>query len=273
MAPLAPKLPLGDTRTGSEQHVSGDVNMGHHYLPQFYLKGFSRASGNRIWVYDKQDARKFVTQVKSVANESGFYSQEVEQFLANAIEEPANEVLEKIRQRGLLNDDDKELLAKYMAAMMMRVPRGKERIKEKGPSVASKFQEEIDQQLAVAAEHPEKAEFIERRKAQIEQILHRFGKDPPKQVWLDNIPPARSPQIVAALRSMTWRFLTFDRSPAFLTCDNPVFYFTWMGIGRRESEVTFPISSHVTLWATRRTDVSEGYTATTIQAVGPTGYL
>jgi hypothetical protein len=64
------------------------------------------------------------------------------------------------------------------------------------------------------------------------------------------------------LGRMTWQFLTFDRGPAFLASDNPVFYFRCLGIANIESEVSFPISSNVALWATWRGDFEDGYVST-----------
>lgn len=49
------------------------------------------------------------------------------------------------------------------------------------------------------------------------------------------------------LSRMTWRFLIIERRPAFVASDNPVFYDASIGIGRAESEVSFPISSNVAL--------------------------
>lgn len=46
--------------------------MGDHYVPQYYLKGFSQNNGKSIWVYDKEEGSKIQTQVKSIANITGF---------------------------------------------------------------------------------------------------------------------------------------------------------------------------------------------------------
>lgn len=240
--------------------------MGDHYVPKYYLKGFSEDGGKRIWVYDKQDG-KYSTQVKSVANETRFYSPEVEKYLANVIENPANAVIKKIRNQGQVSEQEKEILAEYMAVMMKRVPKGLERLRELLPSIAKKQSHEFAQQFAIAAsDQPEKATLIRKRLSEINEILDRYSKNPPKEIWLKNIPPDRSPKVIAAMKSMTWRFLTFDK-PVFLSCDNPVFYFTSIGIGNPKSEITFPISSHIVLWVTWRTDLSEGYFNTTIQAI------
>lgn len=242
--------------------------MGDHYVPRYYLKGFSLEDGKTIWVYDKNERRCFTTQVKSIANETDFYSPAVEEYLANSIEGPANDVLKKIRDRAEISADDKQVLSAYMICMMKRVPKGKERLKEHAPGAAEKVREAIEILLKVAAvNQPERAEVIQKRRAEIGKIIDKYAKEPPREFWLTNMPPEKSPRVLAALSGMTWRFLTFDGYPAFLTSDNPLFFFTSMGIGNPESEVTFPISTHIALWATWRRDLKEGYFPTSSQVV------
>lgn len=257
------KILFGGKRRRSTSQIEV---MGDHYLPQYYLKGFSQRSGKQIWAYDKQDSRKFQAQVKNVATETGFYSPEAEQYLANNIEGPANAILGKIRDRGQVTPDDKKVLAEYMVVMMKRVPQGRERVKKLAPVTADRLFEKISQQLSITTfMSPEEANLIRQRRSEIREFLDRYSQEVPKKIWLDNIPPQTTPRIVEAIRRMTWLLLTFDEKPAFMTCDNPVFYFTCIGIGKRESEITFPISSHVTLWATWRADLAEGYFSTTKQ--------
>ena len=66
------------------------------------------------------------------------------------------------------------------------------------------------------------------------------------------------PQIRAILPAMTWVFFAPDKKQHFITSDNPIFFFKGMGIGKPESEITFPLSSTITLWATWR-NLKEGY--------------
>ena len=242
--------------------------MGDHYIPQYYLKSFSQKDGKSIWVYDKIEKRKFSTQVKSIGNITGFYSDEVEKYLANTIENPANEVLKKIRNHEEITNDEKETLAEYMAVMYKRVPKGKERIKELAPSICedlSKKYNEVLQKLVLIS--PNKSNIAQKRASEIKKILDEYLKDPPKKIWLDNIPPQRSPRIVAALNQMIWRFMKCDDRVGFMTSDNPLFYFNSIGIGKPESEVTFPISKDIVLWATWRTDLPTGYIPVTSQFV------
>ncbi len=242
--------------------------MGDHYVPQYYLKGFSQNEGKRIWIYDKTDGVKFPTQVKSIANITEFYSREVEQYLANTIEGPANKVLMKIRQFEQIDQKDKEILSEYMAVMIKRVPKGLQRLEEMAPSINKELFAELSEELSqIALAMPEKKDVAERRITEIEAILERYSKDPPKEIWLENIPPERSPKVVAALNGMIWRFLVSKNESEFLTSDNPLFFFTSIGIGKPISEVLFPVAKNIALWATWKTNLPEGFINTTSQAV------
>jgi hypothetical protein len=242
--------------------------MGDHYVPQYYLKGFSKDEGKTIWVYDKHSSQKFSTQVKSVANITGFYTPGIEKYLSNKVESQANAVLRKIRDYNKITDDDKKVLSEYIVVMMKRVPQSQERVKNRMPSVAKEVSQKFDNILRIAASRqPEKALLIEERRAEIQKYIDKYSKEQLKDIWLDNIPAKMSPRAVTAISNMTWIFLTFDQHLAFLTSDNPVFYFTNMGIGKPESEISFPISSHIALWANWRDDLSEGYRPTNMLTV------
>jgi hypothetical protein len=242
--------------------------MGDHYIPQYYLRGFCNGFGRRLWVYDKCDARKFPTQVKSVANICGLYPPELEKHLSEEIENPANQVLDKIRNREPITRDDKITLSNYIAVMWKRVPESKTRLKERAPKIAADLRSALHQQIDQALiSNPEKDPIAQRRKVEIDEILNRLSHDPPNEIWHQVIPVDRTPRMVASIATMTWRFISYDEKPVFLTSDNPVFHFRSLGIGKAESELSFPVSSHVTLWPTRRLDIPEGYFPTTTAIV------
>jgi len=225
--------------------------MGNHYIPQYYLKGFSQNDGKQIWVYDKNIGIKFQTQIKSTANISGLYSNEIEQYLANEIEEPANAVLMKIRNQNQINNEDKKILSEYMVTMMKRVPTGKRRFEELAPSICKNLFNELDISLSkIAINSPEKIDLINTRKNEIGGILTKFSNNFPDEAWFHNIPPMKSPKIVEALKNMVWYFLVVESGFDFLTSDNPFFFFKSLGIGNPNSEVIFPISNKIALWAT-----------------------
>jgi hypothetical protein len=241
--------------------------MGYHYLPQYYLKGFA-ISDDYLWSYEKGSGTKYCGQTKGIANITNLYSPKMETFLANKIEAPANRVLDKIRRRDKVTDEDKVVFAKYMSVMLKRVPALKDRLKEMAPDLANKISNGLNQQIDKMASHqPSKAEFYEKGRKSIKAILESYTKSPPDTIWWQNIPPERTPKVTAVLEKMKWTFLFFDEGPSFLTCDNPVFYFKEIGIGRPNSEVTFPISPNIVLIATWKKDYSEGYAETNKQVV------
>lgn len=242
--------------------------MGDHYVPRYYLRGFTPAGRDVLWAYDKSEKRKFKTTTKNIANENNFYSAEVEQYLANEIEGPANPVLKGIREKNRPTDEERVLLTNYLVVMLKRVPQGKQLFKNTAPAVAQKMSARYNAELDIAAlAEPDNADFIKKRRLEIATILQRYSEEPPKDIWLDLIPPELSPRVVEVIGNMTWTFLTFEQEPLFLTSDNPVFYFQSMGIGSRESEISFPISCHITLLATWKSDFREDFIAISKQLV------
>ncbi len=64
--------------------------MGHHYTPRKLLHGFCHPdTPGRIWQYDKKTGLFANPSVAKAAQEHGYYSQEVEEQLAQDIEHPA----------------------------------------------------------------------------------------------------------------------------------------------------------------------------------------
>ncbi|MBF0235862.1 MAG: DUF4238 domain-containing protein [Desulfamplus sp.] len=242
--------------------------MGDHYVPQYYLRGFASSRDGMIWTYEKNGSIKYPSDAKNTGHETNYYSPEVETYLANTIESPANKVIDKIRCQELLTKEDKQKLATYMVVMLKRVPQSKIRMKEMTPGVAKQQEEKWDQEISkLIDENSEKTELLENRRAEIKHNLKKYSKKYLKNFWLSLIPPEKSPNVINVLQQMTWHFLTCFEYPAFLTCDNPVFYFKWMGIGKPESEVIFPVSSNIVLWATWRKDIEEKYSEIKKQAL------
>ena len=241
--------------------------MGNHYVPQYYLKGFA-ADGDTVWAYDKSSGRIYSTNMRNVATQNGFYSPEIENRLTQEVENPANPIIGRIRMRIPISTEEKQVLAAYMICMRTRVPEGKRRARLIAPSVEDGVKTELDSRLNTLLEQePEKAALIEQRRVEAHELIKKWAKDPPDDLWFRTILPAKFRRALPMLASMTWRFLTFDRYPAFITSDNPVFFFDQGGLIRPDAEVSFPISSHISLWATHRKDLPQGFFATTEQAV------
>jgi len=213
-----------------------------------------------VWVYDRAEKRKFCTNVANIAHETKLYSNDLESKLATEIEAPANEVLDKIRSRQSIDRNDKTVLAKYLIALWKRVPKAKERIKGAMPRVAGEIGERIYREIdRLTSERPDLRELGEKRKAEVSAILKRHLEAPPDFVFHHGVDPDKAPHVLDTITAMIWRFWITGTGTSYLTSDNPVFFFESEGVGKPSSELCFPISSDIMLWATWRTDLLEGY--------------
>lgn len=233
--------------------------MGQHYIPKFYLDGFTDLS-SKIYQYEKGSKEILPTSTKSVANENHRWPQKIENYLSSQVEGPANPIISKIRNREIITQQEKETLSTYMVVMLKRVPRGLERAREQAPKVIeSVFSNLKDDIIRLIREHPSKTDKLQKILQELPNLKTKYENSFPMEVWYKNILPDTSTKLHMIVPAMTWTFLISDRQQPFITNDNPIFFFESIGIGKQESEITFPISNSIALWATWRTNVKEGY--------------
>jgi hypothetical protein len=222
--------------------------MGLHFVPRFYLSGF--ATTDAIWAYDKKAERAFPTRVKSIANETSMYSDEVESYLANDIEHPALPAITRIRARQPLSENQRAALAKYIIALWKRVPKARTRVLNSIPQVADEVEQELNAGIQrLVDQDPSLTERAAARRLEIAAAIEREKAAPDPKIWQQSLQSPTDHKVVDALLSMNWLFLS--SSEQFLTSDNPVFFFEHEGIGKPTSELSVPLSSSVALWATR----------------------
>ena len=197
--------------------------MGNHYIPRYYLKGFTETQdSDLIWVFDKDLNKSYQANITNVAQENHFYSPSTESYLSDIIEDPANKVIEKIRSESQYSTEDKWDLAKYMSVLLKRVPNSRE--------LSKKWHEEITQSHDIIIDALEK------------KAEHQF-------IWEKVLPPEMTPDIALVLFMMKWDILVYDNSSIFFTSDNPIYYPANLGLGDPSAEVTFPISTNIALFA------------------------
>jgi hypothetical protein len=184
------------------------------------------------------------------------------------VEEPANKVIKKIRELQMLSVEERLIFSQYMTVIWKRVPQQRNRVRARAPEIMNPVFERIERELTEFGEKfPEKVDLVEKRKNELHEIRNTKENELIHDIWLKNLPPDKTPQSVDVLSQMTWRFLIADKDQYFITSDNPNFFFQWMGIGHEKSEVTFPVTKQIALWATWRADIDEGFFPTTSQAV------
>jgi hypothetical protein len=234
--------------------------MGLHYVPRKYLEGFTEVSTDFVWVYDKDTGKKYRKNITNVAQEKEYYSLGVEEYLKKEVEDSGHVVLDQIRGKMLISTADKRILSEYIVALMKRGPSGKLMLNERAPMITqdliSHFESEIMNRRTL---NPSKSDFYDKRLSDLKEILNKFAIDPSEKVWEASIPPETTPKVIEIICNMTWSFGAFSGPPVFLTSDNPVFFFKSIGLGKPISELSFPISSNIALWASWRQDLKEGY--------------
>lgn len=222
--------------------------MGSHYIPQKYLRGFAGADPSKVWVYDKKNRRLFEAAISKVAQESAFYEANVEVELNVAIESPTNPVIDKVRRREAISSEERVKLALYVAVMLMRVPKRRMKALEMYPGVINDTVHRTMEEIKLIGETSDiDPQVISRRLQEAEDARERLQQQPPQAVVEQMRSPWPSENVVNAIHSMTWRYLVSSGPIFFLTTDNPAFFFEAYGMGREESELSFPLSSDVCL--------------------------
>jgi hypothetical protein len=223
----------------------------NHYTPKKYLLRFADSDG-RVWLHDsKSNTRSRQAGVRVIGNEFGLYSDEVETNLNLQAEIPSHPVFDKIIDGIPLSAEDRAALAKYIIVLWKRVPVAKERSLSRMPVLMDKVHEELMAEIdAMVIDDPAFQEKAVSTRMEVTAYINTLKADPPASLWYDGFGLDEITMSEEALLSMNWVFLRGGNNQ-FLTSDNPVFFFPDEGLGRPQSELTFPISSSIALWATR----------------------
>jgi hypothetical protein len=100
-----------------------------HYVPRFLLKNFTHGKKPKVFVYDKSNDKRFHTNIKNIAAESGFYDLEVkdgfltmEPSLAQ-LEANTSRIIKKLlKDRNIksLDQDEVVMLGLFLAVQFVR---------------------------------------------------------------------------------------------------------------------------------------------------------
>jgi hypothetical protein len=241
----------------------------HHYLPVFYLKGFIDPDQSPfLWIYGKDKEEIIKTNVANIAVRGDYYtfrtsegtkdSDKIESFLS-AIEGYCAPVIQKIRRRELLNDEDRIHFAVFLAFMYVRVPSFRENIEEAMKGFIKSF-----------------SKFMASHKEGFEATVKSMERDTGKEIGMPTeelrkfmlegeydvkVVPEVSLMGIAMAQDfakiflhMQWFFFGATRDYKFVTSDNPLSIYdptyvpsSFYGIGllNKKIEIVFPVSSNI----------------------------
>jgi hypothetical protein len=234
--------------------------LGHHFVPQRYLENFEDTSqAGFIWLHDKRGGPARLARIDKVVQAKRFYSTETETRLTREVEVPANAVIEKLIGDTAITPVERLQLAYYIGVMMKRVPARRRHATEMIPGVLADVVEKVRGGLkATAIAMQADPELLAQRLRDVDVMEVKFASEPPPEVVSQIREPWPSEAMLRALFEMTWRVLVSAGPQYFITSDNPAFFFREYGLGREESELSFPLSTTHALhgsWKTAGSDL------------------
>jgi len=264
-----------------------------HYIPQFYLKQFTdpetpKGHQSYLWIYEFESHKWQRRAPKNIASKPDFYTfldedgkrrDEIEKDLSTVEAKTASLCRHKIANRQPLEDEERAIMAQFLALMMTRVPR----IHNKYDSFLSKIM-------------ADKIEMYKARPEALKALQQRYEKDTgrklpedfdasyfdpsryrisvPKKLLLEMmISPIQD--LTNIIYRMTWTLLHTAAPAWFITSDSPFSMWnpksnsSWHGHGLlyQDIEVCLPLSREISLLATwneemqRQIDLPQGLVA------------
>lgn len=243
-----------------------------HYIPQFYLKGFSHDKNN-LWMFDK----KLVTQksimqltTKSIAFENNFYTyksidktKETLESMFSQMEGVASNVIEKISGGGEINEQEKSDLAVFLSFLWLRVPKSKKRVNDMTRDLSEQISrkmimmtpnERIREILSKEGKTISDKEIQEMREFGADEKRSKFVLDIPQNYWIKNM-LQMGMDLTPTLQICDWELCIADKQFAFITSDNPfmlipsrpIVPFNGLGLLTPGAKKVVPLTSKVCL--------------------------
>lgn len=213
----------------------------HHYVPQFYLRRFTNASG-QLWLWDRDRDRVFRTRPNGVAAESNFYWHEE---LAALGHDP----LAMEKQFSSLESEVAQITGQWMKWLRDMNPKEKVEVPDLNRELVSlyialQFLRTADTRDILAAFAEQKVYLNPVPEAE-KRLLHL------DMLWKDSIYEGLAERI----RNTTWLFGRNTTATPFITSDNPVAFRTgdnamWLKVGMY-SEGTysvFPLAPDIVMY-------------------------
>lgn len=243
-----------------------------HYIPQFYLKGFSQDK-DHLWIYDrtKSDKGEFRYQTtKQIAFENNFYTHrtkagdksDLEKFFGQ-IETWTSQVILRVEQREKLSSEEREKLAIFISLMRTRGPSFKYWIEESYTKLTEK---RMRMSFAMTPKHWLKKFYRERGKnlsdKEIDDLVE-FATNEKRSKLVVRFPPGYwikrmlqlSSDLIPVFYLMDWQFCYTKQKFAFITSDNPFLLipsekphpFWGVGLITPGAKKILPLSSNICL--------------------------
>ncbi|MDO8140428.1 MAG: DUF4238 domain-containing protein [Candidatus Brocadiales bacterium] len=261
--------------------VREEIKKKHHYLPSFYLKGFTKLDSNCLWVYEKDSLNVRPSSPENegcqrfyhtfVTHEGNRDTNSIEDYFGK-IETKTGLILADIHRRQKLTEQDRKELALFISFMLTRVPL---------------FRNEIEKMAAEHIDHVGLDTAISDFKISIDTMGDALGIKPNiSENELTKLPSRRGSVFSLAqifhvafdfypkFLNLQWRFLFSSQDYKYVTSDNPLYFYSASASGalprddflKEDIEITLPLSKEVALMA-KRYNIQDGYGDAQVQTI------
>lgn len=240
----------------------------HHYIPQFYLRGFADPSNtNHILRYTKDKTELISLSIKDACVQSHYYSftmpdgsreSEMAENFFQSIEDDAARIVRKIESRTELTQDESAYFSHFIAFQLTRVPafrnwilKSKASLMKRVMQFSASYKESFDTMVKNVCER-EGVEIVPDNFREF-CLNGNYDVEYPEETSLQFILKLAL-DIAKIVYDMNWGFVHTPSGSYFLTSDNPVsladssrnsdFPF---GIGLTDTnvELTFPLTKEI----------------------------
>jgi hypothetical protein len=238
----------------------------HHFIPEFYQRGFIGDGSGLIWVYRKnREPRQF--SVRKLGMELDLYgftkldgsvdSNTVEAALSK-LESEAALVIRHIEKGFTPDDDQRWTLSRFVSVMWRRTVKHKTESKAAVSAILQNFVDQNDDEFIDAKVKgrsmslSDETEFRLQLAQELRTIRQKYLGEMPNYLFTNNI--IRESTFEYAMMSMDWGFFKSTVDTEFLTCDDPVVFNKPTGLQDPSAVIMFPLSRRLlvqAMWPSR----------------------
>jgi hypothetical protein len=206
-----------------------------HYLPQFYLEGFTDHEDHLLWVFDRELKQFRCQQPKDTAVQGYYYTftdgngkrrNDIEEFFS-LIESQTKPILDRISQGKVITDDEKQAFSIFIAFQKTRVPDFEKGMNEVGEKIFKRISELMFSSERGAAEMIKKVRIDAGKDLEINP--REFADFVKRGDYTINFEREHSIRLMMSLTmklaihfaEMDWAFFRAPERSSFLTSDNP----------------------------------------------------
>lgn len=251
----------------------GSIARAHHYIPQFYLAGFTSSGSKKgtLYVHDLEQLKSWPSNPAAAGHQKDFYRinlpgrrpDELEKILG-FIEAPASGVIKELAAKSVIpSGNDFDVLMQFIPLMAVRIPRLREinaEFEEQWARQFIKLDAEHSPRLAAdieeyRRENPESQLTIEQYKEFAESDEYNISVTQDGHMYSLVAGLANVPMLASVLGERTWTLLVADTGAGEFVCtDDPVvldwtievppFYQSSPGFGMLGTIVHMPLTQH-----------------------------